>query len=86
MDIILAGTGETVDLPILVFGLALLFGLLFLVLWFPAWRRRRLEEKREAEYMQAYMENAAMEAANAAEGTESEPTDTETGESYHKSP
>ena len=54
MDVILAGTGETVDLPIIIFGMALLFGLIFFMLWFPSWRRRRLLEQREQEYMATY--------------------------------
>lgn len=62
MDVTFAGTGETVDLPLIVFGLALLFFLLFFVLWFPSWRRRRALERKEAEYMAAYMENTEMHA------------------------
>ncbi len=56
MDVVLAGTGETVDLPIIIFGMALLFGLIFFMLWFPSWRRRRLLEQREQEYIAAYEE------------------------------
>ncbi len=56
MDVTLAGTGEAGDLTLIIFGAALLFGVLFFLLWFPAWRRRRVVEQREAEYMATYEE------------------------------
>ncbi|MBE0643586.1 MAG: hypothetical protein IH600_05865 [Bacteroidetes bacterium] len=76
MDVILAGTGETVDLPIIIFGIALLFGLIFFALWFPSWRRQRLYEQREAEYMQAYLDS------NGEMGKSSQESIAESGESH----
>ncbi|MFA6234154.1 MAG: hypothetical protein WC824_08210 [Bacteroidota bacterium] len=56
MDIVLAGTGETIDLPIIIFGVALFFGVLFFSLWFPAWNRQRLIEKRTEKFLQTLEE------------------------------
>lgn len=86
MEVILAGTGETTDLSLLVFGLAAFFGLLFFVLWFPGWRRRRLQEMREEEYMQAYMENVGMEQSGMGNPKDAAHDVSEETGSYHKSP
>jgi hypothetical protein len=59
MDIILAGTGESGDVTMIVFGAAVLFGLLFFILWFPAWRRRQLLEMREEEFLETLHEDVA---------------------------
>lgn len=52
MDIQLAGTGETTDVPIILFGIALFFGIMFFLCWFHSWRKQRIMEQREAEYLQ----------------------------------
>lgn len=68
MRFILGGTGESGDLAMIIFGTALLFGLISFILIFPSWHRRRLREQREAEYL----------ATLAASGGDSEhPTDEE---------
>ncbi|MBR9974832.1 MAG: hypothetical protein KFF77_04575 [Bacteroidetes bacterium] len=89
MDVILAGTGETADFSLIIFGLAVLFGLLYFVIWFPGWRRRRQLENRDAEYSEEYQEDVGMvredgledRSEDGSEGEEKERTDP-----YHKSP
>jgi hypothetical protein len=56
MDIVLAGTGETVDLPIIIFGIALFFGIVFFLYWFPGWRHQKLIEGRETDFVRTLEE------------------------------
>ena len=57
MDVVLAGTGEAFDVDLLIYGIALLFGVIAFLLFFPAWRRRRIREQREAEFRETYENN-----------------------------
>lgn len=97
MDVILAGTGETADLSLIIFGLAVLFALLFFVIWFPGWRRRRQLENRDAEYSEEFQEDVGMVREDALEDAQedesedgledrSEDDEMEQTDPYHKSP
>ena len=70
MLFILGGTGETYDLALIIFGSALLFGLLSFILIFPSWHRRRLREQREAEFLTALAASEGSDTAKTADEAE----------------
>ncbi|MFZ1728485.1 MAG: hypothetical protein WBQ23_05120 [Bacteroidota bacterium] len=51
MEVILAGTGETTDLPIIIFGIALFFFVIYLAVRFAGWLQRRIREAKEEEFL-----------------------------------
>lgn len=57
MNVTCAGTGEAFDVDLIIYGIALLFAVISFLLFFPSWRRRRLRERREADFEQRYEEN-----------------------------
>lgn len=79
MRFILGGTGESGDLVMIIFGTALLFGLISFILIFPSWHRRRMREQREAEYLATLASSMGDETSQGAD-------EATTGKPEHRHP